>query len=48
MLEITNIEQTADMVNQPPHYMVHEMECIDEMIVVFGPERTAEWCCQTA
>lgn len=48
MLEITNIEQTVDMVNQPPHYMVHEMECIDEMIVVFGPERTAEWCCQTA
>lgn len=37
-----------EQVNHPDHYLSHNMECIDEMIVVFGPKRTAEWCCQTA
>lgn len=32
-----------DMVNQPPHYK-HGMECIDEMIQLFGREATMNFC----
>lgn len=33
-----------DMVNQPPHYKAHEMECIDEMVVVFGVSAVIDYC----
>lgn len=33
----------VDMVNEPPHYE-HGMECIDEMILVFGKETVMNFC----
>lgn len=33
----------VDLVNQPPHYK-HGMECIDEMILIFGIEATSHYC----
>ena len=34
----------VDMVNTPPHYTEHGMECIDEMILVFGKEAVMNFC----
>lgn len=34
----------SDMVNSPPHYTNGGMECIDEMILVFGKETVANFC----
>ena len=34
----------VDMVNDPPHYKQHEMECIDEMLVVFGVQAVIDYC----
>ena len=36
-------EPQPDMVNNPPHY-THGMECIDEMIQLFGKEATMNFC----
>lgn len=36
-------EPKPDMVNAPPHY-THGMECIDEMIQLFGREATMNFC----
>ena len=33
-----------DMVNEPPHYKQHEMECIDEMVVIFGVSAVIDYC----
>lgn len=33
-----------DMVNEPPHYMQHAMECIDEMVEVFGVDAVISYC----
>lgn len=33
----------VDMVNEPPHYE-HGMECIDEMVLVFGKEAVMNFC----
>lgn len=33
----------VDMVNEPPHYE-HGIECIDEMILVFGKEAVMNFC----
>lgn len=38
-----NDEGAADMVNEPPHY-IHGMECIDEMVLVFGKEAVMNFC----
>lgn len=37
-------EKEDDMVNEPPHYKQHEMECIDEMVVVFGVSAVIDYC----
>lgn len=35
----------ADMVNQPPHYTRdNAMECIDEMILIFGKQTVRNFC----
>ena len=34
----------SDMVNEPPHYKQHAMECIDEMVEVFGVEAAKSYC----
>lgn len=45
--EWTSAEPTktddVDMVNKPPHY-THGMECIDEMILIFGVEAVKNFC----
>lgn len=33
-----------DMVNNPVHYKMGTFEVIDEMILVFGPARTYDFC----
>ena len=37
-------EPTIDNVNHPQHYNNGSMECIDEMILVFGKEATINFC----
>lgn len=40
-----NMEDTKpDMVNHPPHYTNSGMECIDEMILIFGKEAVRNFC----
>ena len=34
----------SDMVNEPPHYKQHAMECIDEIVEVFGVEAAKSYC----
>lgn len=36
-------KDNVDMVNEPPHYE-HGMECIDEMVLVFGKEKVMDFC----
>lgn len=36
--------ESKDPVNQPQHYKQHMFECIDEMIIAFGPEATHSYC----
>ena len=33
-----------DMVDQPPHYRQHAMECFDEMVHVFGVKAAKSYC----
>lgn len=33
-----------DMVNRPPHYNVHALECFDEMLLVFPPSAVFAYC----
>ena len=33
-----------DMVDKPPHYRQHAMECFDEMVEVFGVEAAKSYC----
>lgn len=35
---------SQDMVNEPPHYRQHAMECFDEMVEVFGVEAAKSYC----
>ena len=37
-------DKTVDYVNHPPHYTSRPMECIDEMLTVFG-EKAVFWFC---
>ena len=37
-------EPDADMVNKPPHYKVHAMECINEMLALFGSRDVFAYC----
>lgn len=34
----------SDMVDEPPHYRQHAMECFDEMVEVFGAEAAKSYC----
>lgn len=36
--------EKKDMVNHPDHYKVNKLECIDEMVVVFGVEAVIAHC----
>lgn len=42
-LELEDVEK-EDVVNHPSHYTFHSMECIDEMVVVFGIEAVIDFC----
>lgn len=37
-------EDDMDKVTNPQHYQTNEMECIDEMVVVFGKEAVINFC----
>ena len=37
-------EDKTDMVNHPPHYTQDGIECIDEMIMVFGEATVMDFC----
>lgn len=42
---LNSTEQQHDPVNHPAHYEREgAIECIDEMLLVFGPEDTAAFC----
>ena len=34
----------SDMVNEPPHYRQHAMECFNEMVNVFGVKAAKSYC----
>lgn len=42
-LPTTATTEGVDMINKPPHY-THGMECIDEMILIFGVEKVKAFC----
>ena len=42
-LDSDNNENDVDMVNHPSHYE-HGIECIDEMILLYGKEETMSFC----
>lgn len=42
--EVTEPEPTVDMVNHPSHYTQGGMECIDEMVLIFGKEAVKHFC----
>lgn len=44
MLANTTDALAKDMVNHPPHYKSHKMECIDEMILAFGEKAVFHYC----
>ena len=41
---VNNETAEKDMVNSPAHYNQSSIECIDEMILVFGKQVTADFC----
>ena len=40
---VDNLDIDKDMVNHPSHYE-HGIECIDEMILLYGKEETMSFC----
>lgn len=54
MMKMENMEKTmnndavakteVDVVKQPQHYKQGTFEVIDEMLIVFGPQRTYDFC----
>lgn len=39
------VKEKPDMVNHPPHYeRKNAMECIDEMMAIYGPKAVAAFC----
>jgi hypothetical protein len=42
--EIVEAPQAEDVVNHPNHYTNGGMECIDEMILIFGKEAVMNFC----
>ena len=39
------MSELHDMVNHPPHYTRDgAMECIDEMVMLFGPDAVKSYC----
>lgn len=42
--EFGEVQDDLDMVNNPPHYNVHAMECFCEMVEVFGLEAVIAYC----
>lgn len=43
-VKFVNIGKPAEMVNHPDHYNHGSMECIDEMILIFGVEAVMDFC----
>ena len=45
--EVMPVEE-VDVVKQPPHYKHGTFEVIDEMLIVFGPQKTFDFCIMNA
>ena len=43
LFELEEPTEEVDMVNAPPHYL-NGIECIDELVAVFGKEVVADFC----
>jgi len=43
-LDINTTPNKPNLVNHPKHYNQHAMECIDEMIVMFGIQAVIDFC----
>lgn len=41
-------KKVSDVVKEPQHYKHGRFETIDEMLIVFGPQRTYDYCVITA
>lgn len=41
---MSNLVKSDDPVNQPNHYKQHLFECIEEMMIVFGPKVVYNYC----
>lgn len=33
-----------ELINHPDHYKLHKMECIDEMLLIFGKDSLINFC----
>ena len=42
--EIKIMEKQIDIVQQPEHYRQGKYQVIDEMLIVFGPKKTFDFC----
>lgn len=40
--------KTIDVVREPEHYKQGSFEVIDEMLIVFGPQKTFDFCIMNA
>lgn len=38
------MQNKPDVVNNPPHYKQNDMECIDEMVIMFGYPDVIAFC----
>ena len=41
---MNNMSDDIDIVNHPSHYTSSGIECIDEMIILYGKEETMSFC----
>lgn len=42
--DLVKVCDKPDMVNNPPHYTQNGMECIDELLMIFGKEAVMHFC----
>lgn len=43
-MESKNVKMANDVVREPAHYKQGRYEVIDEMLIVFGPQKTYDFC----
>ena len=45
---VTEFDKAIDVVKEPGHYKQGTFEVIDEMLIVFGPQKTFDFCIMNA